>query len=173
MPPDDLQRRRFEAQKIELNRLTTPLLFILLDMVDFNHAHLPVVASILEDRLKAGVDPALEPRVRETVNAIKQGTWQQRNPPLMHQPVIIDPEAGDLRLRDEAEETFRANLPRLLIERPNQWVAYHGSRLIGFARTDIELVRLCKKLKIPRGEYVVHPIEEPMDEIDFTHVPIV
>jgi hypothetical protein len=63
--------------------------------------------------------------------------------------------------------TFRRDLPRLLKERPDEWVAYHGDQLVGIAKTDLELYKKCARLGIPDDEYIVRPIElEPPDEVD-------
>jgi hypothetical protein len=66
-----------------------------------------------------------------------------------------------------ALETFRRDLPRLLEERPGQWVAYHGDQLIGFAATPPELYEVIHRRGLPGQEYVVCCIEpEPPDVVD-------
>jgi hypothetical protein len=66
-----------------------------------------------------------------------------------------------------AEATFQEHLPRLLLERPGQWVAFHGSKLVGYAKTDHELYRECERRQIPSGECVVRPIEPEGPDIIF------
>jgi len=64
-------------------------------------------------------------------------------------------------------QTFRRDLPALLKEKPRYWVAYHGDRRVGIAKTDLELYQLCARLGIPQGERIVRPIElEPPYEVD-------
>jgi hypothetical protein len=55
--------------------------------------------------------------------------------------------------------TFRRDLPRLLEQRPGQWVAYHGDQLVGFAKTDLELIQECIRRGYRGRDYVVAPIE--------------
>jgi hypothetical protein len=70
-------------------------------------------------------------------------------------------------LGKQAVLAFRRDLSRLLEERPGEWVAYHGGRQVGIARTDLELYRECARLGIPDDEYIVRPIEpEPPDVVD-------
>lgn len=70
-------------------------------------------------------------------------------------------------LAELAELAFRRDLPALLKERPGEWVAYHGDRRIGIARTDLELYKECARLGLPDDECIVSPIEpEPPDEVD-------
>jgi hypothetical protein len=62
---------------------------------------------------------------------------------------------------------FRRDLPALLKERPGEWVAYHGDRRVGIARTDLELYQECARQGISFDEFIVCPIElEPPDEVD-------
>jgi hypothetical protein len=71
-----------------------------------------------------------------------------------------------------AEATFREHLPQLLAAKPGWWVAYHGSRQVGIARSDLELYKLGQKQHIPSGEYIVRPIEpDPPDVIFFRDFP--
>ncbi|HYW81982.1 MAG TPA: hypothetical protein VFB30_01925 [Spirochaetia bacterium] len=61
-----------------------------------------------------------------------------------------------------ALETFRRDRPRLMEERPGQWVAYHGDRLICFAKTPPDLYQELDRrgLKFTGQEYVIRCIEE-------------
>src|SRR5438552_3876706 len=68
-----------------------------------------------------------------------------------------------------ALETFRRDLPRLLKERPGQWVAYHGDRLIGFGATPPDVYDELERrgLKAIGQEYIIRCIEpEPPDIVD-------
>jgi hypothetical protein len=53
---------------------------------------------------------------------------------------------------------YRRDLPRLLRERPGQWVAYHGDEQVGFAANDLELYQLCLK-RWDHDEFIVRCIE--------------
>lgn len=64
----------------------------------------------------------------------------------------------------EAYETFKQELPGLLDEHEGKWVAYSGKRRIGIADDKTELYRKCLALGIPRGEFIVHAVEEWDDE---------
>ncbi len=83
-----------------------------------------------------------------------------------------DAPSANPSLGEQAEATFRKLLPQLLLEKPGQWVAFHGTRLIGFARTDLELYRECRKQNIPAADCVVRPIEaDPPDFLLFLDAP--
>jgi hypothetical protein len=70
-------------------------------------------------------------------------------------------------LAEQALLAFRRDLPTLLKERPREWVAYHGDRRVGIARTDLELYQLCARQGLPDDECIVCPIElEPPYEVD-------
>jgi hypothetical protein len=65
----------------------------------------------------------------------------------------------------EGEKAFARDLPRLLKERPGQWVAYHGERRLGFATTSTALYEQCLSEGVPEDDLVVHRIEpETPDE---------
>ena len=70
-----------------------------------------------------------------------------------------------------AQITFRRELPELLRQRNarRQWVAYEGSRRLGFAVTKHELVKKCLRQGIERGNLYVRSIapETPDAEILF------
>jgi hypothetical protein len=74
----------------------------------------------------------------------------QTNPP---------PPAEKPALKALALATYRRDLPRLLEERPRQWVAYHGDQLVGFAKTDLELYQECERRGYRGRDYLVAPIE--------------
>jgi hypothetical protein len=60
---------------------------------------------------------------------------------------------------------FRRDLPRLLQERPGQWVAYHGDQLVGFAKTDLELYQECERRGYRGRDYVIYCIEPELPDI--------
>jgi hypothetical protein len=43
--------------------------------------------------------------------------------------------------------------------RSRQWVAYHGERRVGFAKSKTELYQACLRQGLRRGEFVVRSIE--------------
>jgi hypothetical protein len=70
-------------------------------------------------------------------------------------------------LGEQALQAFRRDLPNLMKEHPGRWVAYHGDRRVGIAKTDLELYQLCDRQGIPDDDYIVRPVEpEPPDEVD-------
>jgi hypothetical protein len=73
----------------------------------------------------------------------------------------------ELSLGELSVRTFIKDLPELLKQYPGMWVAYHGNRRVGIAKTDLELYNECTRQEIPDDEYIVSPIElEPPDEVD-------
>ena len=90
------------------------------------------------------------------------------------EPSVPDffPWPGPLRPLDDlprsirlADETFHRDLPRLIEERPGEWVAYHGDRRIGVAPTKAELYQECLRRGLKRGEFLVRSIESGMGEV--------
>jgi hypothetical protein len=70
-------------------------------------------------------------------------------------------------LGPQALEAFRRDLPRLLEERPGQWVAYRGDERIGFAASDRELYQEIHRRGFRRRDCYVGCIEEePPDIVD-------
>ena len=65
----------------------------------------------------------------------------------------------------QAQEAFRASLPQILKERAGQWVAFHGTRLIGYGRTKTELYQACLRQGYLRGQFLVRGIEPEIDVI--------
>lgn len=59
-----------------------------------------------------------------------------------------------------AEKSFRRELPKLLRLRSagRQWVAYQGSRRLGFAATKHELYKRCLRQGVERGDLYVRSI---------------
>jgi hypothetical protein len=65
----------------------------------------------------------------------------------------------------QAQQAFHRALPQLLRERPGQWAAYHGDRLIGFAQDKADLYQECLRQGLPRGEFLVRSIEPETEVI--------
>ena len=65
----------------------------------------------------------------------------------------------------QALAAFQRDLPRLWVERPGQWVAYHGDRLIGFAARKHELYQQCFQQGFARDAFVVFCIESQETEM--------
>lgn len=76
------------------------------------------------------------------------------------EPIVIPPMAI------KAREAFERDLPRLLQERPRQWVAYHGDKQVGFAKNDLSLYQECARRGIGLDEFLVFPIEPGADVWD-------
>jgi hypothetical protein len=145
--PQDIQQRR----KAELSRLSTPQLLLWAQGEDCSPEDRDVVTALLVERSRNG---------EQIPAASSTAANGERHP-------------GNPSVGKEAVAAFRQNLPRLLQERAGQWVAYHGSQLIGFASTDIELHRECRKQNIPASEYIVRPIEpNPPETISFLDLPM-
>jgi hypothetical protein len=71
---------------------------------------------------------------------------------------------GRSSLAVEGEKAFARDLPRLLKERPGQWVAYHGNEQLGFARTSTELYERWLSEGIPEDDLIVLRIEAETPE---------
>jgi hypothetical protein len=69
------------------------------------------------------------------------------------------------QLRQEALQTFLHGLPLLYAERPGQWVAYRGSRQLGFANQKHTLYQQCFDQGLRPDEFVVFCIEPQETEI--------
>lgn len=65
----------------------------------------------------------------------------------------------------KALRAFEQDLPRLWNERPGQWVAYQGERLLGFAMQKHELYHQCFERGLEREEFVVFCIEPQETEL--------
>ena len=68
-------------------------------------------------------------------------------------------------LIEQAYSAFRRDLSQLLDERAGQWVAYHGCRRVGIARTKTELYQECLRSGLKRGEFLVRSIEPELGEL--------
>lgn len=95
------------------------------------------------------------------------------------QPTVNTPEATEpaeaLELADlkvspviaASQAAFAGDLPRLLEERPGQWVAYQGQRQLGFGRSKTELYQQCLRLGFRVGEFVVRRIRPQATSFEF------
>jgi hypothetical protein len=66
-------------------------------------------------------------------------------------------------------EAFRRDLPGLLQikKRLGQWVAYHGDRQLGFAKTKTQLYQECLRQGLKIDEFIVMRVAPDLpDEID-------
>ncbi len=68
-------------------------------------------------------------------------------------------------LGQQALRTFQRDLPQLWAERPGQWVAYQGERVLGFAAKQHDLYHQCFTQGFARGEFVVFCIEPLITEM--------
>lgn len=66
-------------------------------------------------------------------------------------------------LIEMAQIAFAAALPQLLQEHAGEWVAYQGTRQIGFGKTKTELYQRCFALGLQRGEFVVRRVQPQVD----------
>lgn len=66
---------------------------------------------------------------------------------------------GRADLKQKALQTFQRDLPQLYTQRPGQWVAYQGERLLGFADQKHLLYKKCFDEGLQREEFVVFCIE--------------
>jgi hypothetical protein len=68
-------------------------------------------------------------------------------------------------LGNQALRAFERDLPRLWDERPGQWVAYQGERLLGFAARKHELYHHCFEQGLTREEFIIFCIEPQETEM--------
>ena len=80
-----------------------------------------------------------------------------------HEP--SDLELGIPPIISRSQAAFRRDLPRLLAERPGQWVAYRGEEQIGFGATKTELYQQCLRRGLKRDELLVRSVEPEMDRM--------
>ncbi len=80
------------------------------------------------------------PLAAGTATADDPDPGRQPLPPLGSDPEIIASTPPEIL---EAQRTFLADLPQLLHERFGQWVAYYGSRRLGFGKTKTALCDDC------------------------------
>lgn len=78
---------------------------------------------------------------------------------------------GGMTVRQQAAlgqvalRTFERDLPRLWAERPGQWVAYQGDRVLGVAAQKHELYQRCLNQGLSREEFVIFSIEAQETEL--------
>jgi hypothetical protein len=68
-------------------------------------------------------------------------------------------------LNQKALHAFQRDLPRLYVERPGQWAAYHGDQHVGFAAQKHELYHECFRQGFQRDEFVIFCIEPQETEM--------
>jgi hypothetical protein len=68
-------------------------------------------------------------------------------------------------LGQQALQAFERDLPRLWEERPGQWVAYQGERILGFGKQKHELYHQCFEQGLTRQDFVIFCIEAQLDEM--------
>jgi hypothetical protein len=68
-------------------------------------------------------------------------------------------------LGQQALRAFESDLPRLWSERPGQWVAYQGERLLGFSEHKHALYRNCFDQGLTREDFVIFCIEAQETEM--------
>src|SRR5262245_6045551 len=84
----------------------------------------------------------------------------QGNQPAAPCPAELPP-PGTPPLVEQALRAFGDALPRLLQQRPGQWVAFAGDRLLGFGRTKTELYQRCLGEGRAPGQFLVRAIRPP------------
>jgi hypothetical protein len=70
-----------------------------------------------------------------------------------------------LQMQRQALDAFQQDLPRLWTERPGQWVAYQGNRLLGFSAQKHEVYQRCLEAGLQLDEFVVFCIEAQETEM--------
>jgi hypothetical protein len=75
------------------------------------------------------------------------------------EPIVIPP------LIVEANQAFDRDLPEMLKTHAGLWVAYHGSRRVGFDERDDVLYRLCREQGMGEGEFIVYCVEPMADPV--------
>ena len=92
-----------------------------------------------------------------------------------HTTMPLPPKQGSCQLPlktlpilQQALETFRKDLPKLMETHYRQWVAYHGDRCIGFGRSQRELYQECLQREgLQPDELLVSRVgQEPPSTID-------
>lgn len=68
-------------------------------------------------------------------------------------------------LKQQALQAFQRDLPHLYSQRPGQWVAYQGDRLIGFDDKKHLLYHHCLAQGLQQEEFVVFCIEPQETEM--------
>lgn len=68
-------------------------------------------------------------------------------------------------LKELAWQTFQRDFPKLYAERPEQWVAYQGDRILGFNKQQHVLFQECLARGLRREEFFTFCIVPWIDEI--------
>lgn len=69
-------------------------------------------------------------------------------------------------LEMSARESFARELPTLMAERPDEWVAYRGQERLGFATSKTELDQRLLAEGLDLDEFIVFCIEPQDDEYE-------
>jgi hypothetical protein len=67
--------------------------------------------------------------------------------------------------KQQALQAFQRDLPQLYLQRPGQWVAYQGDRLLGFAEQKHLLYQQCFDRGLQQEQFVVFCIEPQETEM--------
>ena len=67
-------------------------------------------------------------------------------------------------LIERAWETFQGEAALLAPEHTGEWVAYHGRKRVGFAKTRVELWEACLGQGLPEGEFWVFNVQPIVGE---------
>jgi hypothetical protein len=73
--------------------------------------------------------------------------------------------AAQQDLKQQAWSAFQRDLPQLYTERPGQWVAHRGDRVVGFGEQKHLLYQSCIARGLEREEFVIFCIEPQETEV--------
>ena len=103
--------------------------------------------------------------------------WSERLDPVgqavLYQAVVSQFGVGDMDMEvptiiQEGTAAFLQELPTLMCDHPKQWVAYHGSKRVGFGLSDYQLLRECVAQGLPEDELVIRRIQPDIPTIQVT-----
>jgi len=75
-------------------------------------------------------------------------------------------------LHARSYEAFLQDLPKLLKEHADRWVAYAGVKRIGIADSQTELIQRCLAQGLTPQEFLVLGIEPEIEEVVLTPHPV-
>ncbi len=96
----------------------------------------------------------VSPRTPDPRSTGTQAVPNDQSMPLVVRPIIV-----------EGEEAYRRDLPQLLLERPGQWVAYHGNTCLGFHKKPEKLYQDSAKRGLDPEDVLVLCIEPVGDAV--------
>jgi hypothetical protein len=110
----------------------------------------------------------VEPSSNQSINADAE-TDPEQNAPSERLSQLPDAISAPI---ERSQAAFQRDLPELLKTkgRFRQWVAYHGDRRVGFAKTKTELYQACLRQGLRRAEFVVRSIEPEVPQE--TEIPL-